>query len=131
MSEHRNSSNLPSRSRRRIYFGCGTYEDWRDFWFNQGNAPRGREAYRESVKLPDDSDQARVSVADTYLMWAAAEEEHGYGAEANRVREMGLTAARRIDHPRMRDNMVRQLSKGDRSLTDDVAKGSAHQRLES
>jgi tetratricopeptide (TPR) repeat protein len=81
------------------------------FWFNQGNAPRGRKIYEESLQLTlPDIDRVRQSVADTYLLWAAIEEEHGYTKEAQRVRELGLDAAKRIGHTPMREGMIKQLS---------------------
>jgi tetratricopeptide (TPR) repeat protein len=81
------------------------------FWFAQGNAQLGREAYEKSLKqqVPD-KDSYRQMIADTYLMWSRLENEHGYGDEAKRVCALGQQEARRIVNSRMRERMLKQLS---------------------
>jgi tetratricopeptide (TPR) repeat protein len=78
------------------------------FWFNQGNATRGRKTYEESLQLQvPDSDAARQAKADTHLIWASLEEEHGYKKEAQSLREGARVAAERIGNRMMRENMLR------------------------
>ena len=81
------------------------------FWFNQGNAQRGRKTYEEALQLNlADTDSTRVNVADTYLLWSRIEDEHGYVDEAKRLRTLGQQAANRIGNSQMRQNMLGQLS---------------------
>lgn len=81
------------------------------FWFNQGNAARGRKTYEESLQLEvPDTDSVRNGIADTYLLWATLEEEHGFAEEGQRVRTLGQNAANRIGNRTMRENMLRQLT---------------------
>lgn len=81
------------------------------FWFNQGNAQRGRRSYEESLQLQvPDTDSLRQTVADTYLLWSRLEDEHGYVDEAKRVRMLGQQAANRIGNSQMRENMLKQFS---------------------
>jgi hypothetical protein len=81
------------------------------FWFKQGNAQLGRQAYEKSLQqqVPD-TDSYRQMVADTYLLWSRLENEHGYVDEAKRACTLGQQAARRIGNSRMRENMLKQLS---------------------
>jgi tetratricopeptide (TPR) repeat protein len=81
------------------------------FWFNQGNAQRGRKAYEESLQQQvSDTDSIKQTVADTYLLWSRLEDEYGYVGEANRARTLGQQAAGRIGNSRMREIMLKQLS---------------------
>lgn len=88
------------------------------FWFGQGNAALGRKTYEESLqlKLPD-TDAVRDAVADTYFLWAAIEEEHGYMKEAQRNRELAKAAAQRIGNRQMRENMENKLLEAADSVT--------------
>jgi tetratricopeptide (TPR) repeat protein len=81
------------------------------FWFNQGNAQRGRKTYEESLQqqVPD-TDSIRQTIADTYLLWSRLEDEHGYVDEAKRACTLGQQAASRIGNSRMREIMLKQLS---------------------
>ncbi len=81
------------------------------FWFNQGNAQRGRKTYEESLQLPvPDTDSVRYNVADTYLLWSRIEDEYGYQDEAKRARTLGQQAAARIGNSLMRERILKQLS---------------------
>lgn len=53
------------------------------FWFRRGNASKGRKTYEESLQL-ELPDSIRQFVADTYLLWAKVEEEHGFREESQR-----------------------------------------------
>jgi tetratricopeptide (TPR) repeat protein len=81
------------------------------FWFDQGNAQRGRKTYEEALQLPvPDTDSIRYTIADTYLLWSRVEDEHGYVDEAKRLRTLGQQAANRIGNSQMRQNMINLLS---------------------
>jgi tetratricopeptide (TPR) repeat protein len=81
------------------------------FWFNQGNAQRGRKTYEEALQLQlPDTDGIRYNVADTYLLWSRTEDEYGYRDEAKRVRKLGQQAAARIGNSLTRENMRKLLS---------------------
>lgn len=81
------------------------------FWFNQGNAQRGRKTYEESLQLQvPDTDPVRQTIADTYLLWSRLEEEHGYIEEGKRIRDLCRNAAKRIGNSRMREDILKQLS---------------------
>jgi tetratricopeptide (TPR) repeat protein len=81
------------------------------FWFNQGNAQRGRKTYEEALQLNlPDTDTTRVNVADTYLLWSRVEDEHGYADEAKRLRTLGQQAANRIGNSQMRQTMLNRFS---------------------
>jgi hypothetical protein len=80
------------------------------FWFRRGNASKGRKTYEESlqVELPD-TDSMRQFVADTYLLWAKVEEEHGFREESQRLKILGSAAAGRIGQQKMREYMLGQI----------------------
>jgi tetratricopeptide (TPR) repeat protein len=81
------------------------------FWFRRGNAQRGRKCYEESLQIDlPDTDSMRQFSADTYLLWAKTEEECGFLEESHRVRELAMSAAKRIGHARMRDGMIGQIT---------------------
>jgi tetratricopeptide (TPR) repeat protein len=81
------------------------------FWFDQGNAQRGRQAYEEALQLNvPDTDSMRYNKADTYLLWSRIEDEHGYVDEAKRIRALGQQAANRIGNSQMRQRMLNQFS---------------------
>jgi len=93
------------------------------FWFNQGNAQRGRQTYEEALQLHvPDTDSIRYTKADTYLLWSRIEDEHGYVDEAKRLRTLGQQAANRIGNPQMRESMLKQLSS---APVEDADKGDA------
>ena len=81
------------------------------FWFNQGNAQRGRKTYEDALQLNlADTDSTRFNVADTYLLWSRIEDEHGYVDEAKRLQTLGQQAANRIGNSQMRQTMLKRFS---------------------
>jgi len=80
------------------------------FWFQSGNAALGRKSYQESLEivLPD-TDSMRLATSDTYMLWARVEFDHGYFKEAERAREMAVSAAERIGNQAMRADIMAQI----------------------
>lgn len=80
------------------------------FYFGLGNAGRGRKVYEEALELElPDNDSIRQFRADTYLLWAKAENNFGYREESKRVRERAIAAANLIGQARMKQDMLAQI----------------------
>lgn len=76
------------------------------FLFFQGNPQLGRRKYQESLELElPDTDNVRREKADTYSMWARTENDFGFVEEARRLKEQALSAAMRIGHIGMRQEI--------------------------
>jgi tetratricopeptide (TPR) repeat protein len=82
------------------------------FMFNQGQAEAARKLYEEalSVKMPD-NDVTRAQRADTLVLWALAERDHGFAAEGNRRRQQALDEANRIGTAFRRNELVDYIDK--------------------
>jgi hypothetical protein len=81
--------------------------------FRHGHLVEGRELYNEALGLlpaMPDSDVTRQIIADTFLMWAAAEKEIGSEANSSRLFEAAADAANRIVAHRMKEEMLQQVS---------------------
>jgi tetratricopeptide (TPR) repeat protein len=80
------------------------------FWFQRGNAARGRKLYEEALQLDlPDTDSVRQHVADTYFVWARVERDAGFDAESRRVQKLAEDAARRIGQKNMREEMLEMI----------------------
>jgi hypothetical protein len=80
------------------------------FYFRRGNVALARKTYEEAlqVELPS-NDSMRQFTADTYMMWARAEQYAGFWAESQRLRASAEDAARLIGQKSMRDDMIKQI----------------------
>lgn len=77
------------------------------FLFVQGNPELGRKKFKESLELGlPDTDNIRRERVDTYAMWAKTEMDCGFFEEALRVKQQALSAAERIGHRGMREEIV-------------------------
>lgn len=77
------------------------------FMFFQGNPQLGRKKYQESLELNlPDTDNIRRDRADSYSMWAKTEYDFGFTDEALRLKQQALSAAKRIGHVGMRDEIT-------------------------
>jgi tetratricopeptide (TPR) repeat protein len=67
------------------------------YLYRIGQAATGRETYGKAVSIETaDTDTARQTKADTYLMWAKTEEQYGYLDEARRLLAFGRNEIERV-----------------------------------
>jgi tetratricopeptide (TPR) repeat protein len=80
------------------------------FWFQRGNAAKGRKFYEEGLQLElPDIDGVRQHVADTYFLWARVERDAGFDTESLRIQRLAKDAARRIGQKNMREEMLEMI----------------------
>ena len=79
------------------------------FWFDQGNAARGRKVYKEILCLNfPENDRYRYQIADTYFLWSQVEYDHGFLDESFRLAGLARGAAERIGQANLRTSTLQQ-----------------------